>query len=88
MNAKLVAIEDLEEIRSEALERTADAQAKRKEGFDSKLPGNHGIVEGILVYNNRHKQFLGKLHTRWMGPYMVTEVFPNGSLQLEDLQGV
>ena len=73
-----------------ALDRTTEVQTKRKEEFDSKLPYNHGITPGglVLLYDNRHKQFPGKLHTRWMGPYKVTEVYPDGSLQLEDLQGV
>ena len=90
MNARLVAIEDLEEIKSEALERTTDVQTKRKEDFDSKLPRDHGIVKGglVLLYDNRHKQFLDKLHTKWMAPYKVIEVYSNKSLQLEDLQGV
>ena len=42
----------------------------------------------MLLYDNRHKEFPGKLHTRWMGPYKVTQIYSNGSLQLEDLQGV
>ena len=90
LNARLIAIEDLEEAQSEALDRTTEVQTKRKEEFDSKLPDDHGITPGglVLLYANRHKQFLGKLHTRWMGPYRVTEVYPNGSLNLEDLQGV
>ena len=90
LNAQLIAIEDLEEARSNALKRTEESQAKRKKEFDSKLPDDHGIVEGglILLYDNRHKQFPGKLHTRWMGPYRVMTVYPNGSLQLEDLQGL
>ena len=81
LNDRLVAIEDVEEARSEALERTRNSQAKKKEDFDSKLLGDHGIEEGglILLYNNCHKQFPGKLHTRWMGPYMVTTVYPNES---------
>ena len=89
LNAPLIAIEDLKEARMEALEQTEESQAKRKE-FNSKLPEDHGIKEGglVLLYDNRHKQFLGKLHTRWMGPYRVTTVYPNGSLQLEDIQGV
>ena len=89
LNARLIAIEDLEEARTEALERTEEVKIKRKE-FDSKLPEDQGIREGglVLLYDNRHKQFPGKLHTRWMGPYKVTTVCPNGSLQLEDLQGV
>ena len=90
LNARLIAIEDLEEAQNEALDRTAEVQTKRKEEFDSKLPDDHGIIPGglMLLYDNRHKQFPSKLNTRWMGPYRVTEVYPNGSLQLEDLQGV
>ena len=50
----------------------------------------HGIEEGdlVLLYDNRHKEFPGKLHTRWMGPCKVIKIYPNGSIQLEDLQGV
>ena len=90
LNARLIAIEDLEEARKEALDRMIEVQTKRKEEFDSKLPDDHGITLGglVLLYDNRHKQFPGKLQTRWMGPYKVTEVYPNGSLQLEDLQEV
>ena len=82
LNARLVTIEDLEEARSEALKRTVETQAKRKEEFDSKLPEDHGIVEGglVLLYDNRHKRFPDKLHTRWMGPYRITIVYPNRSL--------
>ena len=42
----------------------------------------------MLLYDNDHKAFPGKLHTRWMEPYKVTKIYPNRSLQLEYLQGV
>ena len=88
-DTRLIAIEDLEEARGDAVERTRIIQAKRKVEFDWKLSKDHGIKEGglVLLYDNRYKDFLGKLHTRWMGPSKVTQIFPNGSLQLEDLQG-
>ena len=88
--ARLTAIKDLEEAQEEALTRTTDIQAKRKAEFDGKLPKSHGIQVGgmVLLYDNQHKDFPGKLHTRWMGPYKVNYIFSNGSLQLEDLQGV
>ena len=90
LNARLIAIEDLGEARTEALERMEGVQTKSKKEFDSKLPEDHGIRKGglVLLYDNRHKKFTGKLHTRWMGPYKVTTVYPNGFLQLEDLLGV
>ena len=86
---RLLAIEELEEIRDAALEKTLGVQAKRKEMYDRKLPTDHGIREGglVLLYDNRHQDFPGKLHTRWMGPFRVIQVHENGSLQLENLQG-
>jgi hypothetical protein len=86
---RLIAIEDLVEVRSAALERTINVQFKRKEVYDRKIPVDHGIQkEGlVLLYDNRHKEFPGKLHTRWMGLYKVKHIFCNGSLQLENLQG-
>ena len=41
LTTRLLAIEDLEETREEALTRTAEVQAKRKEDFDEKLPESH-----------------------------------------------
>ena len=74
---RMIAIQDLEEAREEALEQTIKVQAKKKEEFNDKLPKNHGIQTGgmVLLYDNRHEDFLGKLHTRWMGPYKVTDIF-------------
>lgn len=51
------------------------------------MPQSHGTQQGGLLYDNQHERFSGKLHTRWMGLYRVTETFENGSLQLEDPQG-
>lgn len=66
----MIALQDLEVARNEALQRTVFVQANRKEKFDSKLPSSHEIQQGglVLLYDNRHEQFPGKLHTRWMGP--------------------
>ena len=82
LTTRLLAIEDLMEAREEGLTQTAEVQAKRKGDFDKKLPESHGIKEGglVLLYDNRHKEFLGKLHTWWMGPYKVTKIYSNGSL--------
>ena len=84
-----MAIQDLEETRREALKQTIPVQAEKKGKFDAKLPWSHGIQKDglILLYDDRRKKIPGKLHTRWMGPYQVVELFKNGSLQLEDLQG-
>jgi hypothetical protein len=86
---RLISIENLEETRIIALERTTEVQIRRKKDYDRKIPTDHGIREQglVLLYDNRHKEFPGKLHTRWMSPYRVCKIFPDGSLQLENLQG-
>ena len=82
-------IEALEEAQGEALQQTRKIQEKRKTAFDKKVPADNGITKGtmVLLYDSRYRNFPGKLHTRWMGPFVVDEVFDNGSLELKDLQG-
>jgi len=86
---RLLALEDLEEARMVALSQIKEVQARRKWDHDQKLPTEHGIKEGglVLLYDSRYRIFPGKFHTRWMGPYRVKQIFQNGSIQLEDLQG-
>ena len=86
---RLSQIDQLEEYRRDSLDRTRAIQNQRKEDFDRKLPRETGIREGklVLLFDNRHKDFPGKLQTRWMGPYRVIKIFGNGSLQLEQLDG-
>ncbi|KAL3698608.1 hypothetical protein R1sor_012684 [Riccia sorocarpa] len=78
----------LDEDREQASEDTKSIQEKRKENHDKRLKKIDVKDEDlVLLYDNRHLKFPGKLHLRWMGPYKVTKVFENGSLQLEDLGG-
>jgi hypothetical protein len=42
---RLISIENLEETRIAALERTAQVQMKKKEDYDRKIPTDHGIRE-------------------------------------------
>ncbi|OAE26883.1 hypothetical protein AXG93_3554s1010 [Marchantia polymorpha subsp. ruderalis] len=78
----------LEERRREAEERTRRIQLRRKERYDKKIkPVLLQKGDLALLYDSRHARFPGKLHLRWMGPYRVVEVFPNGSIQLADLAG-
>jgi hypothetical protein len=63
---RLISIENLEETRIAALERTVNVLMRKKEDYDRKIPTDHGIREQglVLLYDNRHKEFPGKLHTR------------------------
>ncbi|CAM6093914.1 unnamed protein product [Calypogeia fissa] len=85
---RLQDLEKLEEDRLQALEETVRQQSGRSRRYDKKLKLVE-IKQGdlVLLFDNRYLLFPGKLHTRWLGPYKVKEIFQNGSLQLEDLQG-
>lgn len=89
MHHRLEEIDALEEIQMDALDRTKEIQACRKEIYDQKLPKETGVTEGslVLLFDSRHLDFLSKLHIWWMGPFGVRKVYSNGSLQLEDLDG-
>jgi hypothetical protein len=88
LDNRLEEIEALEEARGEALQRTQKVQEKRKAAFDKKIPAENRITKDkiVLLYDSRYRNFPSKLHTRWMGPFVVDKVFDNGSLQLKDLQ--
>ncbi|OAE27858.1 hypothetical protein AXG93_3459s1010 [Marchantia polymorpha subsp. ruderalis] len=78
----------LEERRHEAEVRTKQIQLRRKKKYDRKVkPVLLEKGDLALLYDSRHARFLGKLHLRWMGPFRVIEVFPNGFIQLADLAG-
>ena len=40
----------------------------------------------MLLFNSRLKLFLGKLRSRWVGPFMVTKVFPYGAVEIKSLK--
>jgi hypothetical protein len=78
----------LDEERSAALLRTEAIQKRRKSYYDSKIkPKTFRINDWVLLYDSRYMKFPGKFQFRWLGPYQVKEVFPNGSVQLADLGG-
>jgi hypothetical protein len=40
-----------------------------------------------LLYDSCFKEFQGKLHTRWLGPYKVDTIFPNETIRLITIDG-
>ncbi|GKE99948.1 reverse transcriptase domain-containing protein, partial [Tanacetum coccineum] len=56
--------------------------ALKHANFDLKTTGDH-----LLLFNSRLKIFLGKLKTRWSGPFTITEVFPYGTVKLSHSDG-
>jgi len=78
---------ELEEIRLTAYESSRLYNEKVKNYHDKKLlkkdfkPGQQ-----VLLFNSRLKLFLGKLKSKWSGPFVIKKVQSYGAIELYDPQ--
>ncbi|XP_062089649.1 uncharacterized protein LOC133796186 [Humulus lupulus] len=80
---RMLQLHELEEIRNEAYESSKIYKEKTK-AFHDKHILRKSFVEGqkVLMYHSRLKLFPGKLKSRWLGPFIVTKVFPHGAVEV------
>ena len=65
----------LEELRNEAYDNARIYKDKTKKWHDQKiLRKEFKVGELDLLYNSKLKNFIGKLKSRWSGPYTVVAV--------------
>jgi hypothetical protein len=77
-------LSELEEIRNDAFENARIYKDKTKAFHDNMIRGKHFAVgQKVLLYHSRLKLFPGKLRSRWIGPFVVTNVFPHGAVQIK-----
>ncbi|RDX60335.1 Retrovirus-related Pol polyprotein, partial [Mucuna pruriens] len=58
---------------------------KVKKFHDQKiLHKDFRIGQKVLLFNSRLKLIAGKLRSRWDGPFVITNVFPHGAVQLKE----
>ncbi|XP_026458722.1 uncharacterized protein LOC113359273 [Papaver somniferum] len=79
-------LNELEELRSDAYD-SAKMYKDRMKVFHDKRILRKSFTPGqkVLLYNSRLHIFLGKLHYRWTGPFMVRTIFPHGAVEIEDV---
>ncbi|KAK8923605.1 hypothetical protein KSP39_PZI019550 [Platanthera zijinensis] len=77
--SRLLQLNELEEIRTQAYESARVYKDRTKMWHDRHLTEKH-LQPGklVLLYNSRLKIFPGKLKSRWSGPFRVKEVLPHG----------
>ncbi|XP_014490539.1 uncharacterized protein LOC106753266 [Vigna radiata var. radiata] len=74
---------ELAEMRLHAYDSSRSYKEKVKFYHDRKLikrafnPGQQ-----VLLFNSRLKLFLGKLKSKWTGPFVIKHVYPNGAVEL------
>jgi hypothetical protein len=76
-------LNELEEIRRDAYDNTNIYKSKVKDFHDKHIQRkNFEVGQKVLLYNSKLHLFPGKLHSRWIGPYIVHKVFPHGAVEV------
>ncbi|CAN6542241.1 unnamed protein product [Malus baccata var. baccata] len=74
-------LNELEEIRNEAYENAIIYKEKTKATHDKMICGRtFSIGQKVLLFNSR------KLRSKWIGPFVITNVFPHGAVQIQSLK--
>ena len=60
-----------------------------KKDYDLKSEKREFMVgDSVLLDSSRLRLLLGKLKSKWNGPYLITQLFPHGAVELETKEGV
>ncbi|KAB2625903.1 S ribonuclease [Pyrus ussuriensis x Pyrus communis] len=80
-------LNELEEIRLEAYENACIYKEKTKAFHDKMIRSKtFSIGQKVLLFNSRLHLFLGKLRSKWIGLFVITNVFPYGAVQIQSLR--
>ncbi|GJR60175.1 reverse transcriptase domain-containing protein [Tanacetum coccineum] len=81
-------LNELNKLRDKAYENSLIYKDRTKKLHDSKIKNRiFNVGDQVLLFNSRLKIFSGKLKTRWLGPFTITEVFPYGTAKLSHSDG-
>ena len=77
-------LSELDEIRLEAYKNSKFYKEKTKKFYDSLIAKKDFVVgQKILLYNSRLRLMSGKLRSKWIGPFVVANVFPYGKVEIK-----
>ncbi|KAL9336671.1 hypothetical protein Peur_071159 [Populus x canadensis] len=84
--ARKLQLQELEEIRNDAYENARIYKEKTKNLHDRMLTRKEfNVGDKVLLYHSRLKLFPGKLRSHWIGPFVVSNVFPYGAVEITSL---
>ncbi|XP_016694462.1 uncharacterized protein [Gossypium hirsutum] len=77
-------IQELEKIRNDAYENARVYKEKTKT-FQDKLitRKKFSIGQNVLLYDSTLKIFAGKLRSKWIAPFTITNLFSNGAMEIQ-----
>ena len=86
---RLNGLNELDEVRLKAYESSSLYKEKINKYHDQKIEKHEFMVgDLVLLFNSRLCLFLRKLKSKWTGPYLITQLFPHGVVELENKEGV
>ncbi|KAM1861376.1 hypothetical protein ACFX13_013446 [Malus domestica] len=86
-NHRKLQLNELEEIRHDAYENAQIYKEKTKAFHDKMIRGKtFSIGQKVLLFNSHLRLFPGKLRSKWVGPFVITNVFVHGAVQIQSLK--
>ncbi|GJU87863.1 reverse transcriptase domain-containing protein [Tanacetum coccineum] len=84
-----VQLNELNELRDQAYENSLIYKEKTKRIHDSKIKNRvFNVGDRVLLFNSRLKIFSVKLKPRWSGPFTIAHVYPYGTVELSQTDGL
>ncbi|XP_037493794.1 uncharacterized protein LOC119370225 [Jatropha curcas] len=82
---RLLQLNMMDEMRLHAYENAKIYKELTKKWHDKRIIlRNLRVGQQVLLYNSRLRLFLGKLRSRWSGPFTIKEIFPHGEIEIRD----
>jgi len=83
---RLEKLNELDEIKQEAVQRTGLFQQQRAKWHDKYIKDKR-FQEGdwALLFDSKFKDFQGKFQTHWLGPYEIEKVFSSGDVRIRTI---
>nr|GFA92123.1 hypothetical protein [Tanacetum cinerariifolium] len=76
-------LNELNELRDQAYENSPIYKGRTKKLHDDKIKNLiFNVGDQVLLFNSRLKIFLGKLKSRWSGPFTISEIYLYGTAKL------
>ncbi|GJW64311.1 reverse transcriptase domain-containing protein [Tanacetum coccineum] len=87
---RFMELNELMELRDEAYENTRIYKERTKKWHDSRLrlDKNFKVGDKVLLFNSRFKMHPGKLKSKLYGPNVVKTVYPYGTVEITDKNGI
>ncbi|GJS78363.1 hypothetical protein Tco_0728244 [Tanacetum coccineum] len=82
-------LNELMELRDGAYENTRIYKERTKRWHDFRRRGDKDFKNGdkVLLFKSRLKLHLGKLKSKWSGPFIVKTMYPYGAVEITDKNG-